>query len=115
MRGRVRAVQVLTQGYVQPLDSEAWWAVAAERGLQAVERCPKRFVDREPVDGYRHVDAGVMVTLEVPDTDSWLSHAVRKASGLPEDAPPGAETEGIDARSLAALLETFSTMPSRPT
>lgn len=115
VRGRVRAVQVLTQGYVQPLDSETWWPVAAERRLRAVERCPKRFADREPVDGYRHMDAGVMVTLEVPGTDSWLSYAVRRASGLPEDAPPGAETEGLDAHSLAALLETFSTVRGRPT
>ena len=28
-----------------------------------------------------------MVTLEVPDTDSWLSHAVREARGIPPRAP----------------------------
>lgn len=110
VRGRVRAVQVLTQGWVQPPDSETWWPVPEERWLRAVERCPKWFGDRETGERARRSDAGAVVTLDVPDTDSWLSYAVREASGLPEDAPPGAETEGIDEGSLVALLETFSTV-----
>ncbi|MFF4268393.1 DUF6578 domain-containing protein [Streptomyces sp. NPDC001536] len=120
-RGRVRAVQVLTQGYARPEPGDgAWEPVPGERWLKAVERCPKWFGDKAAGKGpdgrpRRHRGAGVFVTLEVPDTDSWLSYAVRKASGLPEDAPPGAETEGIDAHSLAALLETFSTVRDRPT
>jgi hypothetical protein len=106
VRGRVRAVQLVTQEYA-PLapGSLTWVPVPGERRLRSVESCPKWFGER---------DAGVMVTLEVPDTDSWLSHAVREASGLPEDAPPGAETEGIDGASLAALLETFSTARRPP-
>ncbi|MCX5334605.1 MULTISPECIES: DUF6578 domain-containing protein [unclassified Streptomyces] len=115
VRGRVRALQVLTQGYVQPPDSDTWWPVPEERWLRAVDRCPKWFAESATGKRSRRSDAGTVVTLDVPDTDSWLSYAVRKASGLPEDAPPGAETEGIDAHSAAALLETFSTVRGRPT
>jgi len=102
VRGRVRAVQLVSQGYA-PLTpgSLTREPVPGERRLRSVESCPKWFGDR---------DAGAMVTLEVPGTDSWLSYAVREASGLPKDAPPGTETEGIDGVSLAALLETFSTV-----
>lgn len=120
-RGRVRAVQVLTQGYARPEAGDGpWEPVPGERWLEAVESCPKWFGDEDAGKGpdgraRRHRGAGAVATLEVPDTDSWLSYAVRKASGLPEDAPPGAETEGIDAGSLAALLATFSTVRGRPT
>lgn len=113
VRGRVRAVQVLTQGYVRPPDSDAWWPVPTQRWLRAVERCPRWFAERATGERARRTDAGVVVTLDVPDTDSWLSYAVREASGLPKDAPPGAETQGIDGTSLAALLETFSTVRGR--
>jgi hypothetical protein len=118
-RGRVRAVQVVSQGFAQsPPGDGAWRPVAKERSIRAVDRCPKWFADRETGAGpdgrpRRRVDAGALVTLEVPDTDSWLSYAVREASGLPKDAPPGAETQDIDGTSLAALLETFSTVRGR--
>ncbi|PWI18766.1 hypothetical protein DI272_34965 [Streptomyces sp. Act143] len=45
---------------------------------------------------------------------SGLSSAVREASGLPADAPPGAETADLDTASLAALLERFSTVHRPP-
>ena len=51
----------------------------------------------------------MLVTLEVPATDSWLSYAVREACGIPHDVPPGTETTGIPADALSALLETLST------
>ncbi|MEV7887641.1 DUF6578 domain-containing protein [Streptomyces sp. NPDC002817] len=115
VRGRVRALQVLTQGCVQPPDSETWWPVPEERWLRAVDRCPKRLAESATGKRSRRSDAGVAVTLDVPDTDSWLSYAIREASGLPEDTSPGAETEAVDAHSPAALLETFSTVRGRPT
>ncbi|MDN3020657.1 DUF6578 domain-containing protein [Streptomyces sp. S.PB5] len=108
-RGRVRAVQVVTQAYARSEPDGPWEPVPGERSLTAVDTCPKWFGDKE-ADGRRLRGAGVLATLEVPGTDSWLSHAVREASGLPGNAPPGAETEGIDGDSLAALLETFSTV-----
>ncbi|MEU6380878.1 DUF6578 domain-containing protein [Streptomyces sp. NPDC046909] len=109
-RGRVRSVQVLTQAYARSASGAgAWEPVPGERSLKAVGTCPKWFGDKEAGDR-RLRGAGAVVTLDVPGTDSWLSYAVREASGLPKDAPPGAETDGIDADSLAALLETFSTV-----
>ncbi|CAL9440245.1 hypothetical protein SUDANB15_02211 [Streptomyces sp. enrichment culture] len=53
-----------------------------------------------------------MVTLEVPETDSWLPCAVRGARGTPRrGAVPGAETQGMTAGGPAALPETLSTVP----
>ncbi|KOU57516.1 hypothetical protein ADK57_38670 [Streptomyces sp. MMG1533] len=106
VRGRVRAIQVLTQGFAEPESGSeaAWEPVPGERWLRSVDRCPKWFTgDRS------RSEAGAVVTLEVPGTDSWLSYAVREASGIPhEGANPGAETEGVPPDALAALLETFS-------
>ncbi|KUO23072.1 DUF6578 domain-containing protein [Streptomyces dysideae] len=113
--GRVRAVQVLTQGYAEGT-SAAWEPVPGERWLRAVDECPKWFADKAAGKGgdgrpRRRRDAGVVVALEVPGTDSWLSYAVREASGIPhEGAAPGAETEGLPEDALAALLETLSTV-----
>ncbi|MBR8641308.1 hypothetical protein KEF29_23255 [Streptomyces tuirus] len=117
--GRVRAVQVLTEAYAEsPAGSRTWEPVAGKRRLRLVERCPKRFADREAQPGadgqrLRWRESGVVATLEVPGTDSWLSHAVREARGIPRGAEPGAETEGLSAADLAALLETLSTV-ARP-
>ncbi|MEV0171067.1 DUF6578 domain-containing protein [Streptomyces sp. NPDC050803] len=111
-RGRVRAVQLLTQGFAESAD--AWRPVAGERWLHAVDTCPKWFTDQGVGTNRRHIQAGVVVTLEVPDTDSWLSYAVREATGLPKDAPPGAETAGLDGAALAALLSTFSGVAGPP-
>ncbi|MFI6013915.1 DUF6578 domain-containing protein [Streptomyces sp. NPDC051243] len=101
-RGRVRAIQVLRQGFseVAPgaLTREP---VAGDRSLRSVWECPKWFAD---------ADAGAIVTLEVPGTDSWLSHAVREARGLPHTAP-GTEVTGLPPAALAELLTTLSTVP----
>ncbi|MFD3615776.1 DUF6578 domain-containing protein [Streptomyces sp. NPDC058676] len=108
VRGRVRAIQVVTQGFADPAPgSGAWEPVPGERSLRSVDTCPKWFGG-----GRSRSDAGAVVTLDVPGTDSWLSHAVREACGIPhEGAVPGAETEGIPADALAALLATFSRGP----
>jgi hypothetical protein len=82
--------------------------VPAERRLRSVDRCPKWFGgDR------RRSEAGVVVTLEVPGTDSRLSQAVRRASGLPHGAPPGAEAEGLAPDVLASLPAGLSRAPAR--
>jgi hypothetical protein len=78
--------------------------VAGERSLRSVRECPKWFAQ---------ADAGVLVPLEVPDTDSWLSYALRENRGIPhEDAAPGAETADLPAETLAAVLETLSRVPA---
>ncbi|WP_128437219.1 DUF6578 domain-containing protein [Streptomyces cyaneus] len=105
-RGRIRAIQILTQGFAEMapglLTREP---VPGDRSLRAVWKCPKWFAD---------ADAGVIVTLEVPGTDSWLSHAVREARGLPhEGTAPGAEVTGLAPAALAELLQTLSTVPER--
>ncbi|MFH0520303.1 hypothetical protein ACHBTE_24395 [Streptomyces sp. M41] len=52
---------------------------------------------------------GEIVALEVPDTDSWLSYAVRDR-GIPQDrTTAGAETTGLVPAALAEPLETLST------
>lgn len=100
--GRVRAVQVLTQGFAETAPgSRTLEPVPGERSLRSVPRCPKRFADREITpapDGRerRRVESAAVVTLEVPGTDSWLSHAVRRAGGGAEPTPQ--------------LLETLSTV-----
>ncbi|KUL21634.1 DUF6578 domain-containing protein [Streptomyces regalis] len=102
-RGRVRAIQVLRQGYAEMAPGSLTRVpVPGERSLRPVWECPKWFAD---------ADAGVMVTLDVPGTDSWLSHAVREARGLPhEGTAPGAEVTGLAPAALAELLETLSTV-----
>jgi hypothetical protein len=112
----VRAVQVLTQTWAETAPgSRSYEPVAGKRGLRAVERCPRWFTETEgerAADGRgrRSCESGVVVTLDVPGTDSRLSHAVREARGIPgQGAEPGAETRGIGAADLAALLETLST------
>ncbi|WP_369168869.1 DUF6578 domain-containing protein [Streptomyces sp. R28] len=103
-RGRVRAIQVLRQGYAAMAPGSLTRVpVPGERSLRSVGECPKWFAD---------ADAGVLVTLEVPGTDSRLSHAVREARGLPhEGTAPGAEVTGLAPAALAELLETLSTVP----
>ncbi|MDF3148227.1 MULTISPECIES: DUF6578 domain-containing protein [unclassified Streptomyces] len=105
-RGRVRAIQVLRQGYAEMAPgSLTREPVPGDRSLRSVWKCPKWFAD---------ADAGVLVTLEVPGTDSWLSHAVREARGLPhEGTAPGAEVTGLAPAALAELLQTLSTVPKR--
>ncbi|MEU0171270.1 DUF6578 domain-containing protein [Streptomyces iakyrus] len=118
--GLVRAVQVLTQTWTETTPgSRSYEPVAGERRLRLVDRCPKRF--REPEAeraadgrGRRSRESGVVVTLEVPGTDSRLSHAVREARGLPrQGAEPGTETRGIPAADLTILLESLSTPRKR--
>ncbi|EFL31676.1 conserved hypothetical protein [Streptomyces viridochromogenes DSM 40736] len=119
--GRVRAVQVLTQAYAESAPgSRSWEPVAGRRRLRTVERCPKWFTDAdaERADGQRRRwrKSGVVVTLEVPGTDSWLSYAVREARGMPQQDPePGAETKDLPAAALTALLESLSTVTPPPT
>ncbi|QCD55555.1 DUF6578 domain-containing protein [Streptomyces hawaiiensis] len=121
--GRVRAVQVLTQAWAETAPgSRCYEPVAGQRGLRGVDRCPKWFTKTESETevepaadgrGRRSRESGVVVTLDVPGTDSRLSHAVRGARGIPQrGAEPGAETRGIPAADLAVLLESLST-PAR--
>ncbi|MFE9770379.1 DUF6578 domain-containing protein [Streptomyces sp. NPDC005931] len=119
--GRVRAVQLLTQVFTETAPgSRAFEPVARERSLRPVERCPKWFADRRDTPGpdgraRRRVDSAAVVTLEVPGTDSWLSHAVREARGIPhQGARPGAETADLPPADLTALLETLSTTRPGP-
>ncbi|MFC8141074.1 DUF6578 domain-containing protein [Streptomyces paradoxus] len=114
--GLVRAVQVLTQAWAETAPgSRSYVPVAGERGLRLVDRCPKWFTETEAeraADGRGRLsrESGVVVTLEVPGTDSRLSDAVREARGIPrQGAEPGAETRGIPAADLAVLLESLST------
>ncbi|MBX9367094.1 hypothetical protein K4G64_39520, partial [Streptomyces sp. WAC04114] len=91
--------------------------------LRAVERCPRWFTETEGERasdgrGRRSRESGVVVTLDVPGTDSRLSRALREARGISgPSVEPGAETRGIEAADLTALLETLSTArpPRRPT
>ncbi|MCF1648091.1 DUF6578 domain-containing protein [Streptomyces indiaensis] len=114
--GRVRAVQVLTQAYRETAPgSRTWEPVAGERRLRLVERCPKRFTEGPREQGRQWRESGVLVTLDVPGTDSWLSHALREARGIPhQGAAPGTETEGLPAPELALLLEKLSTTTTPP-
>ncbi|MFE7271702.1 DUF6578 domain-containing protein [Streptomyces sp. NPDC057623] len=104
-RGRVRAIQVVAQGFAEVVPgSGTWEPVAGERSLRPVRECPKWFAE---------ADAGVLVTLEVPRTDSRLSYALREHRGIPhEGAAPGAETEGLPPETLAAVLEILGRAPS---
>ncbi|MFF5367750.1 DUF6578 domain-containing protein [Streptomyces sp. NPDC013187] len=112
--GLVRAVQVLTQTWAETAPgSRSYEPVAGERGLRLVDRCPTWFKETEAERaadgrGRRSRESGLVVTLDVPDTDSPLSQAVREARGLSQDAEPGAETRGIPAADLTALLERLS-------
>ncbi|MEG8275846.1 DUF6578 domain-containing protein [Streptomyces sp. AHA2] len=110
--GRVRAVQVLTQAYEErPPGSRTWQPVPGKRRLRPVDRCPRWFAGGTGAgQGFRWGESGAVVALEVPHTDSPLSSAVRAALGLPHrGAEPGAETRGLAAADLAALLVGFST------
>ncbi|MFF0088882.1 DUF6578 domain-containing protein [Streptomyces canus] len=100
VRGRVRCVQVVTQEYgeTEP-GSRTWEPVPGRRSLRSVDASPKWFAGGE---------AGLVVTLEVPDTDSALSHTVRRIRGVPPDSPPGTETEGLPADELSELLAGLS-------
>ncbi|MCT9084064.1 DUF6578 domain-containing protein [Streptomyces fulvoviolaceus] len=103
VRGRVRCLQVVTQAYGEN-GPGTWEPVPGRRWLRSVDECPKWFGG-----GRERSDAGVVATLEVPDTDSWLSYAVREACGIShEGAAQGAETEGLPDGALAALLATLS-------
>ncbi|MFG2548578.1 DUF6578 domain-containing protein [Streptomyces sp. NPDC048581] len=100
-RGRVRAIQVLRQGWAEAAPgSHTREPVAGDRSLRSVWECPKWFAD---------ADAGVIVTLEVPGTDSRLSHAVREARGIAHTTP-GRDVTGLPPAALAELLETLSTV-----
>ncbi|WP_037837248.1 DUF6578 domain-containing protein [Streptomyces sp. NRRL S-481] len=110
--GRVRAVQVLTQAYDQSVPgSRTWYPVAGKRRMRLVDRCPEWFADGGAADrGRCWREAGVVVTLEVPHTDSRLSHAVREARGITrQGSEPGAETKGLPEADLTVLLEGLST------
>lgn len=120
-RGRVRAVQLLTRGFVATAPgSRTFEPVPGERSLRSVEGCPEWFADRDTGPGpdgraRRRVESAVVVTLDVPGTDSWLSYAVREARGIPHrDAGPGAETADLTRAELTALRETLSTVPAAP-
>ena len=98
VRGRVRCVQVVTQEY---RETEP---VPGRRSLRSVDASPKWFAG----GGAARSEAGLVVTLEVPDTDSALSHTVRRTRGIPPGSPPGTETEGLPADELAELLTRLS-------
>ncbi|MFJ5994205.1 DUF6578 domain-containing protein [Streptomyces sp. NPDC092370] len=84
-RGRVRAVQVLTQTWAETAPgSRSYEPVRGERGLRTVDRCPKRFAETETepsADGRGRYsrESGVVVTLNVPGTDSRLSPPAGRA------------------------------------
>ncbi|KUN72116.1 hypothetical protein AQJ46_13920 [Streptomyces canus] len=105
VRGRVRCVQVVTQEYgeTEP-GSRTWEPVPGRRSLRSVDASPKWFAG----GGGARSEAGLVVTLEVPDTDSALSHTVRRTRGIPPGSPPGTETEGLPADELAELLAGLS-------
>jgi hypothetical protein len=99
-------VQVVTQEYAETEPgSRTWEPVPGRRSLRSVDACPKWFDD----GGGARSEAGVVVTLEVPDTDSGLSHTVRGTRGVPPGSPPGAETAGLPSDALAKLLTELST------
>lgn len=106
-RGRVRAIQVVAQGYAEPVPgSGSWKPVMGQRSLRSVRECPKWFAA---------ADSGVIVTLEVAHTDSRLSYALRENRGIPhEGAAPGAETAGLPPETLAAVLATMSRVSAEP-
>ena len=115
--GRMRAVQVVTQTYEKTApDSRSWHPVPGERRLRSVEHCPKWFTDGAPDErGRRSVESGVVATLEVPGTDSWLSHAVREARGIPQEgAVPGSELWGIGGGEPAEVPAGMSTVVPHP-
>jgi hypothetical protein len=78
-RGRVRAVQVLTQTWAETAPgSRSYEPVRGEHVLRTVERCPKWFKETEAEPsadgrGRRSRESGVVVTLDVTGTDSPLS------------------------------------------
>lgn len=67
--GRVRSVQVVSQEYAETVPgSHTWHPVPGQRSLRPIETCPKWFTDTGPhTRGRRRMDAGVLVTLEIPD------------------------------------------------
>ncbi|MFF1697122.1 DUF6578 domain-containing protein [Streptomyces sp. NPDC058257] len=66
--GRVRSIQLVTQGFELRAGADTFEPVAGERWLRPVEKCPKWFVD--PVEGSREQgyfrrEVGVLVSLDV--------------------------------------------------
>ncbi|MET7688404.1 DUF6578 domain-containing protein [Streptomyces sp. NPDC005483] len=96
--GQVRCVQVVTQEYGETEP------VPGRRSLRSVDASPKWFAG----GGGARSEAGLVVTLEVPDTDSRLSHAVRRTRNLPPGSPPGTETADLPPDALAELLAGLS-------
>ncbi|MFG2947696.1 DUF6578 domain-containing protein [Streptomyces adustus] len=115
--GRVRAVHVVSRDYAETEPgARPWEPVPGRLRLRPVESCPRWFDDGEVRTGEdgrgrRRSEEGVLVTLEVPGTDSRLSRAVREARGIPHTgAAPGAETAGLTPEALRTLLEGLSTV-----
>ncbi|MET9385262.1 DUF6578 domain-containing protein [Streptomyces sp. NPDC002928] len=100
--GRVRAVQVLTQGFAESAPgSRSWWPVPGERSLRPVRSCPKWFADgdvRTGADGRgrRRSEEGAVVTLEVFDVPPAPSETPGTVSGADTAGTPrtvsGADT-----------------------
>ncbi|SBT93621.1 hypothetical protein GA0115233_106740 [Streptomyces sp. DI166] len=67
--GRVADIHLVSQEYAETDPaSRTWEPVPGTRTLRPVEACPKWFTEAEPHTQGRHVrEAGVLVTLEVPD------------------------------------------------
>ncbi|CAM5625259.1 DUF6578 domain-containing protein [Streptomyces canus] len=105
VRGRGRCVQVVTQEYreTEP-GSRTWEPLPGRRSLRSVDASPKWFAG----GGGARSEAGLMVTLEVPHTDSGLSHTVRRTRDIPPGPSPGTETQGLPAGELAELLAGLS-------
>ncbi|MGW6060082.1 DUF6578 domain-containing protein [Streptomyces sp. NPDC055189] len=66
--GRVRSIQLVTQGFELRPGTDEYEPVKGERQLRPVEKCPKWFKD--PVEGSREQghfrrEVGVLVSLEV--------------------------------------------------
>ncbi|WP_063753071.1 DUF6578 domain-containing protein [Streptomyces resistomycificus] len=79
VRGRVRAIQVVTQAFAEPEPgSGTWQPVPGERWLRSVDACPKWFGGPRKRSG-----AGAVVTLDVPATDSRLSYTVPRGERHP--------------------------------
>ncbi|MDK1343741.1 hypothetical protein QNO09_10555 [Streptomyces sp. 378] len=84
-RGHVRAVQVLTRMWAETAPgSRSYEPVPGEHRLRTVDRCPKWFgeIEAEPSAdgrGRRSRASRVVVTLDVPGTDSPLSPPAGRA------------------------------------
>ncbi|MGW2520953.1 DUF6578 domain-containing protein [Streptomyces sp. NPDC001617] len=69
-RGRVRAIRLVTQVYEETEPGSTSWRPASGPGtrrLRSIGTCPKRFRDStHEAEGREGMEAGVLVTLEVP-------------------------------------------------